>query len=575
MAESQFDCTDRITYRLGGVAGVLALLFVLWLAAESGSAVLRLVRLGLDPTFSRADRSEAQRHHPSRSSTATDSAIIDISPEVAARRRKSRVHTIRAVAAILIALLVLPGQASVMLFLFFGFFASITIGWHDVIAGGGGRFNALKVAGGPPLFFGGPQAFPLFWLITMAMSLIGFGLLTWFGAGANLICPDANYSPVESAGFGVVAIGCGAVLLRVARRAGARRASDLLAADDRHPVLYLRSFADDALQVKTYRMTRSTWVERFTAPKQERFEEVVAWQLFRYGPVVAISPPGASHQPIGAARQELDKEEWTKDIDEWLVAARLICMTLGSTAGLRWEINRIRELRLQDKLVLIFPPRPEWELQARWDVFQRNWEPVGPVSNLQGHPHRPLVAIVSGRNGRTLITGERSDEENYRIGLFAAIEQLSIDPLPWHVLPGQRRGQAFPERASSHIEGARSPVYFIAIAPGQVVGPFGRVDLRRMAYVSQIHPSTPVATYGGQWFPVSRIEGIYSRRSRNTALLLAIFGGILGLDRFYLGYIGSGFAKMLTLAGFGAWWLIDIVALAQRNTPDSQGLPLR
>ena len=257
----RINCTDSIAYRLGGVAGLLVLALGLWLAAELGAAVLRLVRSRLDPASSSADNSAVPRSDAAPYLEGADPVIVDISIAAAIERRKSLIRVMRSVAAVLVALLLLPPQASVALFIFFGISASIAMAWRDVVAAGGGRFNALRLTGGPPLFFGGPLGLPLFWLITMAMTFIGFGPLTWFAAGANFVCPDHDYSPTESAAFGVAALGCGMVLLRFARRVGARRAPELLAADDRPPVLYLRSFADDALRVETRRMTRSTWVE--------------------------------------------------------------------------------------------------------------------------------------------------------------------------------------------------------------------------------------------------------------------------------------------------------------------------
>jgi len=64
------------------------------------------------------------------------------------------------------------------------------------------------------------------------------------------------------------------------------------------------------------------------------------------------------------------------------------------------------------------------------------------------------------------------------------------------------------------------------------------------------------------------------QRDYMTALLLSIFLGTLGVDRFYLGYTGLGVLKLLTLGGFGIWWLIDVIMIATNGLNDADGQPL-
>jgi len=59
-----------------------------------------------------------------------------------------------------------------------------------------------------------------------------------------------------------------------------------------------------------------------------------------------------------------------------------------------------------------------------------------------------------------------------------------------------------------------------------------------------------------------------------VALLLSVFLGHLGIDRFYLGYIGLGILKLLTFGGCGIWWLIDLILIAADQLKSADGKPL-
>ena len=42
-----------------------------------------------------------------------------------------------------------------------------------------------------------------------------------------------------------------------------------------------------------------------------------------------------------------------------------------------------------------------------------------------------------------------------------------------------------------------------------------------------------------------------------TSLIISLFGGQLGIDRFYVGDTGLGIAKLLTCGGFYVWTIVD------------------
>ncbi|MDD3692563.1 MAG: TM2 domain-containing protein [Oscillospiraceae bacterium] len=64
-------------------------------------------------------------------------------------------------------------------------------------------------------------------------------------------------------------------------------------------------------------------------------------------------------------------------------------------------------------------------------------------------------------------------------------------------------------------------------------------------------------------------------KSKTVALILSIFLGEFGVDRFYVGKIGTGILKLLTAGGLGIWWLIDIILIATNNFTDKWGNKLR
>ncbi|MBU2615513.1 MAG: TM2 domain-containing protein [Nanoarchaeota archaeon] len=50
-----------------------------------------------------------------------------------------------------------------------------------------------------------------------------------------------------------------------------------------------------------------------------------------------------------------------------------------------------------------------------------------------------------------------------------------------------------------------------------------------------------------------------------STLIISIFLGSLGVDRFIMGHIGLGILKLITLGGCGVWALIDIILIATKH----------
>ena len=68
-----------------------------------------------------------------------------------------------------------------------------------------------------------------------------------------------------------------------------------------------------------------------------------------------------------------------------------------------------------------------------------------------------------------------------------------------------------------------------------------------------------------------RIQNTVTLSRWTVVLLLALFLGAFGADRFYVGKIGTGILKLLTLGGCGIWTLIDLILIIAGKFKDKEG----
>lgn len=232
---------------------------------------------------------------------------------------------------------------------------------------------------------------------------------------------------VPMALFGVTFLSSGRQAIRFARRLAQPEVRRLIKDDPRPPVLLLRSFQDDSLEVRVHAENEATPVERLNIESFARFEEVVAWALWKHGPIRAIGQPGTRLQPLGAVRDYYSDDQWQPAVRKYIDDSALIVFVVGRSPGLLWEVENVRSHRALAKCVFVLPPVSLEEIELRIEVL---------ASALGLDPGRlrwtsgtyPLVLVLDERGVPRLVVGPGRDDRAYALALANATAGISARP---------------------------------------------------------------------------------------------------------------------------------------------------
>jgi len=303
--------------------------------------------------------------------------------------------------------------------------ACVAFGFLSELGGGRGLV--------PPNLY--PQARLLLGLgkgLSWAMAAGGLAFIVIATAAFEMVGSVRNISIngwrilVPMAFMGLSVVSGSSRPIRLARRLIQPWVTQRLDNDGRRPVLLLRSFADDSLEVQPpRRMTHG--LESLAGEPYIRFEELVAWKAQGFGPLIAIGQPGTVLQPLGAARYYFSDDDWQTAIEERAHTCLSVFMVVGRSPGLIWEISHLRATERLAKAVFIFPPVPESELIARAEVLASALS-LGPHALLV--PDRRLwpIALTFSDDGIPMLVVSRGrSSDAYLRGLEALSAHISKD----------------------------------------------------------------------------------------------------------------------------------------------------
>lgn len=222
-------------------------------------------------------------------------------------------------------------------------------------------------------------------------------------------------------------------------------------------VLYLRSFEDDKARaaLKYYDAPHGTsifpggFIGLVTSSRDE--EEHIADVLRPVGPLVAVGAPDEVLPFAGAARMYLPKTSWQQPVRELMMRARLVALTLGSSAGTMWELSEAMRILPPQRLLLLVPGEMSKE---EYEMIREKTERV-----LQALPESRGNHTWKGNTPPSLpdgASGQPSTDSVIGVIHFSADWEPTFTRTPNHGLPWEAVG-GFPweNLCTSLIRGLR------------------------------------------------------------------------------------------------------------------------
>lgn len=202
------------------------------------------------------------------------------------------------------------------------------------------------------------------------------------------------------------------------------KAKDIMAKDHRRPVLYLRSFEDEAHRASAFGRFDKYWhgfrgasegfylvatkrieTKLLLGPYRQRsmrrsilgstrsmFDEQLVFAEFMdlIGPYVAIGRPGEvfSNMDLGAAKEYVDDADWQRVVVDWIKDSAAIVLDVGTSKGFLWEIDQVVRAANPKRVLMILP----WQ-QKHYESFVAATSGISPSQLPTMRPRSRLMTF--------------------------------------------------------------------------------------------------------------------------------------------------------------------------------------
>jgi hypothetical protein len=155
----------------------------------------------------------------------------------------------------------------------------------------------------------------------------------------------------------------GNLCLRMSRRFLKVSLEQAQAADARRPVLFLRSFRDDA---GTLPPPKSSFAYKLFnyGERNKSLDQLLLEEGTSLGPVVALGNPADAVPPYGAARVYFRDNDWQKMIAYLMEQAIAIVICVDNSESLWWEIKYVSQHHYLGKTLFLLHPKYGFDKEA-------------------------------------------------------------------------------------------------------------------------------------------------------------------------------------------------------------------
>ncbi len=239
-----------------------------------------------------------------------------------------------------------------------------TRAWPDMLSALFGFSPLMSFARGDKLRWAAAVALSImstfFLTITSIVSQWSPLLYIYFGSLAAIRSPGMTLVVLVGAPAAIGAvILIAAVIGRIIERAEFRlirfSLQEMQRQDQRPPVLFLRAFADDQVELPKPKLPHLAFALEI-ARRRTNLDELLLHECTPYGPVVALGNPTDKYPPYGAARGYFQNKNWHQAVEDLARISSFVVMCVDRTDGILWEAEHIAAANHIPKTLFLIHP---------------------------------------------------------------------------------------------------------------------------------------------------------------------------------------------------------------------------